>query len=236
MNPCCSPSLWPLVFINLHTGKNPNTSVGSKNCHVPATAAPEQCLNRKAAGTGPRPAGLHRNRLAACWPLWPGTGQPWQAALLHRNRPAPRPKQPILAKTNLGQMLHPQWACKHATPAASANPRAHESKGMQIQGCTNHKLKGVQIQGCVNSRVHELRACESRTQDRACKLRACGFKGMQTQLFKSVQIQLRVCKLRACKFKRHPKQHRFDQQPARIDTALSVSAAQQRLHVLACKF
>ena len=145
-------------------------SVGSKNCHVPATAAPEQCLNRQAAGTGPRPAGLHRNRLAACWPLWPGTGQPWQAALLHRNRPAPRPKQPILAKTNLGQMLHPQWACKHATPAASANPRAHESKGMQIQGCTNHKLKGVQIQGCVNSRVHELRACESRTQDRACKL------------------------------------------------------------------
>ena len=163
--------------------------MGSKNCHVPATAAPEQCLNRQAAGTGPRLAGLHRNRLAACWPLWPGTGQPWQAALLHRNRPAPRPKQPILAKTNLGQMLHPQWACKHATPAASANPRAHESKGMQIQGCTNHKLKGVQIQGCVNSRVHELRACESRTQDRACELRACGFKGMQTQPFKSVQIQ-----------------------------------------------
>ena len=166
------------------------TSVGSKNCHVPATAAPEQCLNRQAAGTGPRPAGLHRNRLAACWPLWPGTGQPWQAALLHRNRPAPRPKQPILAKTNLGQMLHPQWACKHATPAASANPRAHESKGMQIQGCTNHKLKGVQLQGCVNSRVHELRACESRTQDQACKLRACRFK--------------RACKpnySRVCKFK-----------------------------------
>ena len=135
-------------------------------------APPDQCGKQKlpcsghcCTGTVLEPPGC-RNRPTACWPA------PEQAGCLlapvARNRPCSCGRLPCCtgtgrppgpgpssqswpAKTNLGQMLHPQWACKHATPAASASPRAHESKGMQIQGCTNHELKGVQIQGCVNS-------------------------------------------------------------------------------------